>query len=512
MRTGLFTTTHLYLTTLYVLAFSLNCFSQSGSLDSTFGIDGKVRTPVGNLGDWGKAVAIQNDEKIVVGGYTQNSYTTADFLITRYDVDGNLDQAFGNNGTTITHIENRSIANAMDIQDDGKIILGGASNWHVNLARYTTDGSLDTTFGSGGIVVTDVEGYYSERCESIVIQEDGKILAAGYAQHNSNDWSFLLLIRYNVDGSIDSTFATNGVAIGSQGEAFTAVTQSDGKIVLGGKINNSFALERYTSNGTPDVLFGSNGTVITSIGIYSEGRSLIIRNNDKLLLTGTAAISIGDYRFALAGYNSDGTPDIDFGQTGIVMESFGTYCEGNSAQLQSDGKILLSGYAKDSINRHHFALARYNANGTLDNSFGTNGNTITSFGISNSDAASIAVQSNNKIVLAGYTYDTNNVDIALARYTNEEVLGIKDQTMRLTGCIVYPNPSKGSFCIQLEAELHEGTLNVYNSMGQLVSCIEHLSGREVSVSENRLSSGNYYFELFDGTHIIATDKLKIKNE
>ena len=494
---------------LFVVLLSGHSFTQTGSLDPEFGVDGKVVTPIGNLGEWGNAVAIQNDQKIVVGGYSQNSFTTADFAVTRYEVDGNLDQTFGNNGKVITHIENRSIATTLAIQNDGKIILGGASNWHVNLARYNTNGALDTTFGSGGMVIADIEGYYSERCESLLVQDDGKILVGGYAQHNSNDWSYFFVARYNSNGSIDSTFATNGIVIGSKGQAYSIATQSDGKIILGGQIDGTFAMERYTANGTLDTLFGIDGTVVTPIANSAEGSELIVQDDDKLLLAGTASMGFDDSRFALAGYNSDGSPDNNFGVAGIVTESFGLYCQSTSAQLQSDGKILLVGSAKDAADHYHFVVARYNANGALDQSFGTNGKTTTSFeGVTNSVANSIAVQSDNKIVLTGYIYDTNNVDIALARYLHEDLL-MSDKPIENFRYTLYPNPSNGQFYIQLETEIQQGELRVYDSYGQLVAYIEELYGKQIHLSNQSLPSGNYHFQLSENTHVIASGEVMV---
>ena len=153
----------------------ISSFAQPGSLDHTFGTNGKVVVTLGSFGDRGNTIAIQNDGKIVLGGSTQSSFTSSDFALTRFNGDGTLDTSFGLDGKVITPIENRSAAHTVVIQDDGKILLGGYSKWNINLARYHSDGTLDTSFGSGGTLIIDIEGYYSDQCESVVLQEDGKI-------------------------------------------------------------------------------------------------------------------------------------------------------------------------------------------------------------------------------------------------------------------------------------------------------------------------------------------------
>jgi uncharacterized delta-60 repeat protein len=486
-------------------------FAQPGTLDPSFGTGGRLTTPIGNFGDGGNAVAVQNDGKIVVGGYTQNSFTTADFAVVRYLENGNPDSTFGSNGIVTTPVELRSKGNALVIQNDGKILLAGASDWHLNLVRYNGDGSLDTSFGSGGKVITDIEGYYSERCEAVAIRDDGKILAGGYAKHNSNDGSYFLLVRYNADGSPDSTFAADGNVIGSEGEAYAMVIQPDGNMVLGGRMNASFALERYTADGIPDTAFGSNGTVITPIANGSEGRSVLLQPDGKLVLAGTALTSFNQFDFTLVRYTDYGTPDTTFGQGGIVTAAIGAYSQGSAAGMQSDGKILLAGYARDSLDRLHFAVARYTPDGNFDNAFGTGGKTITPFGSSHSSSNALAIQDNGRIVLAGYVYDSNNVDIALARYLYDGSTEISEAPFHACVSTPYPNPCTDAFTIRLDRSLQNGELNVYTTDGRLVAHLHTISGQEIHVPRNGLPPGRYYFRLVEHNTVIATDNVIISD-
>ena len=269
--------------------FPTHSFAQSaGTLDNTFGTNGIVITALDTFRDYGNSIVIQNDGKIIMGGSTNNSFTSSDFALIRYNNGGALDNTFGVSGKVITPIENRSEGHSVAIQSDGKILLGGYSKSYLNLVRYNSDGSLDTAFGLGGIVITDVPGYYNERCKSVAIQSDGKILLGGYGQHFSNDNSYFTIVRYNTDGSLDSTFGINGIVVGGLGQGNSMNIQSDGKILLAGSYvlpgDTRFTVERYNSNGTLDATFGIGGKVTTTIALGSQSYSMSIQSDGKILL------------------------------------------------------------------------------------------------------------------------------------------------------------------------------------------------------------------------------------
>jgi len=232
---------------------SIGCHN-SGSLDTSFSTDGKVTTAFGTSNDVATSVAIQSDGKIVAAGYSYNG-ANYDFALVRYNMDGSLDSTFGTGGKVTTAFGTGDDgAKSVAIQSDGKIVAAGYSdngaNYDFALVRYNTDGSLDSTFGTGGKVTTAV-GTGTDNAKSVAIQSDGKIVAAGYSYNGAN-FDFAL-VRYNTDGSLDSTFGTGGkvtTAFGtSNDEAYSVAIQSDGKIVAAGSSNNGanydFALVRY---------------------------------------------------------------------------------------------------------------------------------------------------------------------------------------------------------------------------------------------------------------------------
>lgn len=485
-------------------------FAQPGSLDNTFGANGKLVVSLDNFGDQANSVAIQGDGKIVFGGFTNGSFTSSDFALARCNNDGSLDAGFGTGGKVITPIEGRSHGNAVAIQSDGKIVLGGSSNWYINLVRYTADGALDTGFGSAGKVITDVEGYYSEKCRSVVVQSNGKILVGGYGQHNANDNSYFMLLRYHADGTLDNTFGAGGIVIGGLGQGNSLAVQSDGKILIGGSSNFAFALTRYHTNGTLDSSFGTGGTVITPVGSSSLANALCIQSDGKILLGGYSHNGSDAAGFALARYKADGTLDDTFGTNGTVITYIGnSSATGNAISTQSDGKIVLAGYAKNSANYNDVALARYHSNGALDDSFGQAGKVITPVGPSYSVANSLAIQSDGKMVLGGYRYNGSKTDMLVLRYDAEDAVGVNDPALTSPINRIYPNPFSSSATLVFNV-LHPNTIiSIYNTLGQEVKRIDPVTEKEIQLYRDDLPGGMYFLRVVHDNKIIAIQQLFI---
>ncbi len=396
-----------------------------GNLDSTFGVGGKVITDIGGS-DTAYSVAIQTDGKIVVVGETYNS--NGNFAVVRYNPDGSLDSSFGTSGKAIADFANQTDrAYSVTIQSDGKILIGGitynGNQVDAGLVRYNSNGSLDTSFGNGGKVVTNFEGK-NEWIQSIAVQSDGKIIVGGYL--NPNDGSInndFALIRYNSNGSLDTSFGNGGRVITSMsnGQDFIAsiLIQPDGKVVVtGGAMNmngnNNFILARYNSNGSIDTNFGSNGKVITDFpGTDDFANSVALQSDGKIVVAGSTGNIGANGDFALARYNSDGTLDANFGNGGKVVTDLGSSNDvGQSLAILQNGKIVVSGFAQNGSSRRDFALAVYNSNGSLDTSFGNSGKVITPVGSSYFQNTAVAVQSDGKIVVSG----SDNGNFLVTRY------------------------------------------------------------------------------------------------
>ena len=292
-------------------------WAADGGIDTTFGTGGRVTTDFGPYDDEANAVAIQADDKIVAAGTTGG--TDRDFALARYNTDGTLDTTFGTGGKVTTDFtdirgtittwgrSDSDNANAVAIQSDGKIVAAGTAGvTDFALARYNTDGTLDTTFGTGGRVTTYSSAntpISSAIASAVAIQSDGKIVVAGYAynsdqQVNYNQYDFALA-RFNTDGTFDSTFGTGGIVVTAVGEgtdydyAYAVAIQTDGKIVAAGATgprsnyggtDDKFALVRYNTNGTLDTSFGTGGMVTTTN--YDKAYAVAIQSDGKIVAAG----------------------------------------------------------------------------------------------------------------------------------------------------------------------------------------------------------------------------------
>jgi uncharacterized delta-60 repeat protein len=339
-----------------VLAGGAGAFD--GQLDPTFGSGGKVVTP---LGDVATALVVEPDGGMIVAG--RSDYFSK-IVVARYLADGTLDASFGSGGIVATPVVGSTFTTALARQPDGKLVMAGATgsfslSSDVVIMRYQANGALDASFGGDGSVTVDVDRYDSPR--SLLLQPDGGIvvLTTTFAINEG-----FRILRFHPDGSPDPGFGVAGRVIGPPGfTASRAVLQPDGRIVVVGyQPNLSVAVHRFLPDGTLDPTFGTNGTTVI--------RDLLLRTSDY----------------------------------GVA--------------LQPDGGIVVSGSAFDAPRfTRGFGVARLDAGGTLDPSFGTAGGTITVFNGDYAEARAIVLQPDGRIVVAGRYFDLRDVpSVALARY------------------------------------------------------------------------------------------------
>ena len=427
----------------FFIAGSTSIPTTDGDLDPTFGDGGVVMTDFNISTDLANAVTIQPDGKLVVAGttYTNNDFSDEDFAIARYNTDGSLDASFGNNGKVTTDFPNRAaVISAVVVQPDGKIVVAGGAyplftfTGDFKLARYNPNGSLDTSFGIGGIVTTIFPGDGSYAF-ALALQSDGKIIAAGtdffdFHPGEMSDTNFALA-RYNSDGSLDTTFGNGGTVttdfLGAEDDAYSVLIQPDGKIVAVGSANSpfdyyDFAAARYLPNGTLDTTFGTGGKVRTDFGNndLDIAYAAALQPDGKIVAAGTTVFDFGvSEDFALVRYNSDGTLDTSFDGDGRLLIDFGSFAQNAYAVLvQADGKIVTAGYPATEKADSDFLLARCLPNGALDSSFGVGGKVRTSLGDLSGGAQAALLQPDGKIVAVGFqaTKSDSNVEFALVRY------------------------------------------------------------------------------------------------
>jgi uncharacterized delta-60 repeat protein len=419
-----------------VTAMATGTIIAGGALDTSFGGTGKVTTTIGSSSDYGNSVAVQADGKLVVAGYSHNG-SNYDFALVRYAATGALDTSFGGGtGKVTTPIgSSEDTGYSVAVQSDGKIVVAGASSNGSNadfaLVRYTTTGALDTSFGGGTGKVTTPIGSSSDIGYSVAVQSDGKIVVAGYSYNGG--YTDFALVRYTDTGALDTSFGggTGKVTtpIGSSSDfGYSMAVQGDGKIVVAGYSyngsNSDFALVRYTDTGALDTSFGGGtGKVTTPIGSSEDnGYSVAVQGDGKIVVAGYSHNG-SNHNFALVRYTDTGALDTSFGGgTGKVTTPIGSSDDvGISVAVQSDGKLVVAGYSYNGSNPD-FALVRYTTTGALDTSFGGGtGKVTTPIGSSHDYGQSVAVQGDGKILVAGVSYNGSNNDFALVRYDGDTV-------------------------------------------------------------------------------------------
>jgi uncharacterized delta-60 repeat protein len=348
---------------------------------------------------------------------------------------GTLDSSFGGDGMVTTEIFGAydDYAEDIAIQPDGKIVAAGssggpASRYNFALTRYNPDGSLDTPFGSAGRLLTDFGGD-DDIAHAVALQRDGKIVVVGSAVLGGRRSDFAIA-RYHADGSLDSTFAGNGkqaTDFGARDTARGVAIQPDGKIVVVGSrdplddCSADFAVARYSTNGTLDKSFSYDGKLTTGLGCDDFAHDVAIQADGKIVVVGTryedddSCFACKDLDLALARYNADGTLDRNFDGDGKMTRGLGNDEGLSSVAIQPDGKIVVAG------GDDRFLLARFTWNGSWDSTF-AGGAEVYSFGGDESRANDLAIQPDGKIVAAGWVRWSSGSAFALARINPNGVL------------------------------------------------------------------------------------------
>jgi uncharacterized delta-60 repeat protein len=377
---------------------------------------------------------------------------------------GRLDGTFSGDGKAITDLTPREDwASAVAIQPDGKIVVAGEAGYgrgaRFGVARYTTNGRLDATFGGDGRVMTNLTKGIDFALD-IALQADGKILVtgeAGYQMLNPR----IGVVRLNADGTLDTSFG------GGDGKVLTDVTrfedwgdgiavQADGKIVVGGGCGYAYTLKkgaacavRYTTDGTLDAGFGVGGVARIDVTPTRDwANSMALQSDGKIVLAGAAGFGSQHPNFVVLRLDSSGALDPTFSDDGVrIVSVTDHHDEALAVQIQSDGKIVAAGSAGYSQTRPgRFAAVRLNADGTLDSSFSGDGVRTAAMPIRYSAAYGLAIQPDGKLVLAGAA----GGQVALARWNSD---GSWDASFSGDGRLTTPILQHGAaFAVALQAD------------------------------------------------------------
>jgi uncharacterized delta-60 repeat protein len=410
------------------------------NLDPTFGTFGITTTAIGYPDDVGIAGALQSDGKLVVVGVSHdNTLVASDVAVVRLLSNGQLDPSFGSGGKVTTDVTFGDQGSAVAIQSDGKIVVAGntddGSLLQFLVARYLPNGSPDGAFGVGGVALTDIGGERAQ-AEAVLLDPDGRIVVAGSAVIGG-DYK-IAVARYEDDGSLDESFGMGGIVVtdvAGEGVANGIVRQNDGKLVVAGTRygNLSFntsdvVLVRYTDTGSADGAFGAGGIVTRDLGPgIDDGEAVLLQPDGKLVVSGTHYTGDQSTNSAatLLRFLPSGSPDGAFGVAGAVITDLTPGHEaGEGVTRLPDGRYVVvgeSGPLPLSNQGLDWLVLRYNANGSLDPTFGTGGHLTLGIGApgnSNDFAHDVLRQPDGKIVVfgSGFNVDGDPGRIAVARF------------------------------------------------------------------------------------------------
>ena len=466
-------------------------YAQDGTLDPSFGGgDGYVLTDFSGGADQSYAVIQQSDGKIVASGFSDYGELQ---IISRYLPDGSIDTSFGTDGKVVNDFDNEPnfIFYSSLLQQTDQKLITVATNRLANstqdffLARYLENGDLDTSFGINGTVMTD---YGEDVLSAASLLSDGKIIAGGWSQIGNS--RYVLMAKYLPNGDLDTSFGVDGIVATYIHESptivFPFVMQPDGKILIAFRgTAGILTFHRYLANGTLDSTFGINGVVETNIAANLLYGSIAMKENGSLV----AAMRLGPTNIVLAQFLSDGSLDTTFGFDGTTTINIPIVVP-VTILLDQEENIILSGN-NFGFEVGSYYIVRYDANGVIDNSFGSNG--VTELGF---ESAAIALQNDGRILVSGSTYwYSGPVDLIVLRFRNG-VLGSSDTEQG--NFTVYPNPSQAVFTIKNDAFLGPVSYQITDATGKVIQT-GNIEGTETKIDLSGASNGLYFVQVSNMT-------------
>ncbi len=392
--------------------------------DKSFGDNGKVLTDTNNSVEWINDIAIQNNDKIVVAGAGSKANNIYDFLAVRYDSNGSIDHSFNQTGVFEIDIRGNDSddrAKGIVIQNNGKVILAGysqngSSDYDFTVVRLDSNGSLDTTFNHTGISIIDIrDNGKDDVAFDVTIQHSGKIIVAGHSKNNEGYFDFAIL-RYDTNGSLDPAFGAN-----KNGIVVTDVCRECNDLVY------SIALlddDRIIVAGTSEdsfvlLRYSANGIqdmtfrAETYLSVCAQLYGISIQSDGKMVAAGCGE----SFEFATVRYKSDGTMDPTFDTDGKIIEHIGAYeAHASAVVIQNNGKIIVTGQSLDSDHHAFFTTLRYNNGGKPDTSFNGTGKKFDKLGATDAYAHCVVIQKDGKIIVGGGVYRAGEYNLAMIRY------------------------------------------------------------------------------------------------
>jgi uncharacterized delta-60 repeat protein len=464
-------------------------FAQTqGSLDATFGTNGKVVTAVTSLNDKSKDLLVQPDGKIIVGGEVSIVFgDTVYMALIRYNSNGSIDNSFGVNGKVLTNFANVSCSlKALALQPDGKIVAVGytldkaiTANTKTDFAivRYNANGSLDTSFDGDGRVTTDFDSAI-DIAYALAIQTDGKIVVAGDSRQGLKMQS--VMARYNANGSLDLSFNATGkvfttLVSDNDYQLYTVTVLQDNNILLGKRTwsNGQYQLIatemlKFNANGIPDLTFGTYSGRLSEVAQSPIHKVL---RSGKILIASMLFNPIEGTSIQLLRYNSNGKKDSTYGNQGIIISRFPNPAVSVTDFIeQKDGRIAVLARFSTFVpgEPDSFGLVRYNYDGSLDRTFGINGKAAFKQTFQDEYYNKLTIQNDGKLVACGtHTELSNKFNFVVSRFNNL-ISAIKNPE-KIGPLSIFPNPTKNELNIDLKGLIHANfLLKITDLTGRIV--------------------------------------------
>lgn len=414
---------------LATLFLASSAYAGPGDLDPRFGELGAIGVDLEGRIDSGFSIAVQPDDAIVVAGRTVSG-GDQNFAVVRLDADGAPDPTFGTAGVIRDDLPGAGeVGWAVALQADGKILVAGeargASNQDFAVVRYRDDGTRDPDFGTAGLVTTNL-GTGADQAQAVVVLEDESILVAGWGAFAGTGADFAV-VRHLSDGTLDASFGVGGVARVDFAGGFdvlqSMIVQSDGAILLAGCVDcvtaaADFGVARLLANGTLDPSFGSGGKVRTDFGGGFDGAvEVLVRSDGGIVAAGCANCLTGSDDVAVVRYAANGSLDPSFGVGGKAIVDLHGLVRG--AALEDDGRILVVAEATNRL-----GIVRFGSDGVPDPLFGDAGVALLSLTTgSSSGGYAVTTQSDGRAVVAGSLTVASAQDIGVYRILNDDACG-----------------------------------------------------------------------------------------
>lgn len=488
------------------LALPLEHHAQMGSLDLSFNSTGVVVQPV-NTGDNAQKVLVQPDQKILVVGMSFDASFQSQAHVFRYLPDGSPDLGFATDGVfTFSQDFEANLYSAV-LTSENKIVLVGSTTdyqtYRIVLIRLNADGSLDSDFGNGGIVlqsVTEAPAFGEDMGFDLVLDADGNILVCG-SSFSADYVSRPVVVRFTPDGALDASFGNGGVAtipVGEYACDFKGIAvQPDGRIVAVGTYGNGLLwwvllVARFEADGSLDNTFGTNGVVKQNYGgVDDEAEDLALLPDGSILVAGFTVTQ--DYNFSalLMKFTPDGSLDASFGENGAVEEDLDDYDYAAQVKVLADGSIAMAGTSGDGPpGAFDMAVWKYNGDGSRQITFGNNGIAQPVIPGYSAMIYGMDVQADGHIVVCGQARTPSNQNFFMAaRLVNDLSNGIVDAPM-VSGTRLFPNP-----CVSGERVTLQTGAPVRNEAVLLVRAADGRLINQWSAAQHRIANDGVVLQL-----------------